>query len=108
MRLVSLFLIALLTLTGLSQGHAQSAKSFPETETPPVLISALLAEHASLSQSRGDTEPASGDDTASCPFGTAMSLSAGYAGSQCAATYPAPDLQVSGPTNLARAPPCFS
>lgn len=108
MRLVGLFLIVLLTMTGLSQGHAQSAKSFPETEAPPILISALVAEHASLSQSRGETEPASGDEVGSCPSGTAMSLSAAFTGSQCAATYPAPDQRVAPPGNPARAPPSLS
>ena len=105
MRHLAVFAVILLTLTGLSQSHAQSATSFPETEPQPLTLAKLSGELAGRAEARLDREPAPGADVPACqpdithdaPLRTAQPLSATMSSR--------PDLQPATASNPARAPP---
>ena len=103
MRHISLFLAIVLTLTGLSQGHARPAMVFPENETRPLAKTTLWAEYAGRNDPRPDAEPAFVTDATDCRMVDARL--AACAGLLSGIANPAQDPHPAGASNHARAPP---
>ena len=105
MRHVALFLVFLLTLSGLSQAHAHSAKSFLGNDTYPLTLSTLLAEHVCRGDARSKAEPAPGADVATFPADSASVAPSTWVSLPRAAASLKPDLKSAITSNPARAPP---
>lgn len=105
MRHVALFLAFLLTLSGLSQAHAYSAKSFLEQDAYPLTLSTLLVEHVCRGDARSKAEPAPGADVTSFPSESASVAPSTSVRLLRAVASLKPDTEPANTSNPARAPP---